>query len=54
MIQRLERTDVVEILERIFDKSIVVDAWSRISLAGIHLATIEARIVMSSLESHLE
>jgi hypothetical protein len=53
-IQRLERTDVVEILERIFDKGIVVDAWARISLAGIHLATIEARIVMASLETHLE
>jgi hypothetical protein len=48
-IQRLERTDVVEILERIFDKGIVVDAWARISLAGIHLATIEASIVMASL-----
>jgi len=54
MIQRLERTDVVEILERIFDKGIVVDAWARVSLAGIHLATIEARIVMASLETHLE
>ena len=54
MIQRLERTDVVEILERIFDKGIVVDAWARISLAGIDLATIEARIVMASLETHLE
>jgi ketosteroid isomerase-like protein len=53
MIQRLERTDVVEILERIFDKGIVVDAWARIALAGIHLATIEARIVMASLETHL-
>ncbi len=54
MIQRLERTDVVEILERVFDKGIVVDAWARISLAGIDLATIEARIVMASLETHLE
>jgi ketosteroid isomerase-like protein len=54
MIQRLERTNVVEILERIFDKGIVVDAWARISLAGIDLTTIEARIVMASLETHLE
>ena len=47
-------SSVVEVLDRILDKGIVVDAWLRISLVGIELVTIEARIVISSVETFLK
>ncbi len=47
-------SSVVEVLDRILDKGIVVDAWLRISLVGIELVTIEARVVISSVETFLK
>ena len=34
---------LAEVLDRILDKGLVVDAWARISLVGIEILTIEAR-----------
>src|SRR6478672_9412825 len=42
--------DVVEI---ILDKGIVIDAYVRVSLAGIELLTIDARIVIASVDTYL-
>ncbi|HHT9126376.1 MAG TPA: gas vesicle structural protein GvpA [Candidatus Brocadiia bacterium] len=47
-------SSVVEVLDRILDKGIVVDAWLRISLVGIELITIEARVVIASVETFLK
>ena len=35
-------------------KGIVVDAWVRISLVGIDLITVEARIVVASIDTYLK
>ena len=42
--------DVVEI---VLDKGIVVDAYARVSLVGIELMTIDARIVIASVDTYL-
>src|SRR2546423_1772867 len=37
-----------------FDKRIVIDAWVRISLVGIDLITVEARVVVASIDTYLK
>ena len=36
-------SSLVEVIDRILDKGVVVDAWVRVSLVGIELLAIEAR-----------
>ena len=45
---------VIDVLDHVLDKGIVIDAWVRVSLAGIDLITIEARVVVASFESYLK
>ncbi|OBQ14925.1 MAG: gas vesicle synthesis protein GvpA [Anabaena sp. WA113] len=45
---------MAEVIDRILDKGIVIDAWVRVSLVGIELLAIEARIVISSVETYLK
>ena len=47
-------SSLVEVVDRILDKGIVVDAWVRMSLVGIELLAIEARVVASSVETFLK
>jgi len=44
----------VEVIDRILDKGVVVDAWVRVSLVGIELLAIEARVVVASVETYLK
>lgn len=46
-------SSLAEVLDRILDKGIVVDLWVRISLVGIELLTIEARVVVASVDTFL-
>jgi hypothetical protein len=41
-------------LDRVLDKGIVIDAWVRISLVGIDLITVEARVVVASIDTYLK
>jgi len=43
---------LVEVVDRILDKGIVVDAWVRVSLVGIELLAVEARVVAASVETY--
>ena len=47
-------SSLVEVIDRILDKGIVIDAWARVSLVGIELLTIEARVVVASVETFLK
>ena len=47
-------SSLVEVVDRILDKGIVIDAWVRVSLVGIELLTIEARVVVASVETFLK
>ena len=46
-------TSLVDVLDRVLDKGIVIDAWVRVSLVGIDLITVEARIVVASIDTYL-
>jgi hypothetical protein len=45
---------LAEVIDRILDKGIVIDAWVRVSLVGVELLAIEARIVIASVETYLK
>jgi hypothetical protein len=47
-------TSLVDVLDRVLDKGIVIDAWVRVSLVGIDLITVEARVVVASIETYLK
>ena len=44
----------VDVLDRVLDKGIVIDAWVRVSLVGIDLITVEARVVVASIDTYLK
>jgi gas vesicle protein GvpA/GvpJ/GvpM family len=46
--------NVVDVLDRVLDKGIVVNAWMRVALMGIDFVTIEARVVVASIETYLK
>ena len=46
-------SSLIDVLDRVLDKGIVIDAWVRISLVGIDLITVEARVVVASIETYL-
>lgn len=47
------RATLIDVLDRVLDKGIVIDAWVRVSLAGVDLLTLEARVIMASFETYL-
>jgi hypothetical protein len=47
-------SSLVEVVDRILDKGIVIDAWVRISLVGIELLAIEARVVTAGVDTFLK
>ena len=49
-----DSSSLAEVVDRILDKGIVIDAWVKVSLVGIELITIEARIVVASVETYLK
>ncbi len=49
-----DSSSLAEVVDRILDKGIVIDAWVKISLVGIELITIEARVVVASVETYLK
>lgn len=44
---------LVDVLDRVLDKGIVIDAWVRVSLVGIDLLSVEARVVVASIDTYL-
>ena len=46
-------TSLIDVLDRVLDKGIIIDAWVRVSLVGIDLLTVEARVVVASIETYL-
>jgi len=44
---------LIDVLDRVLDKGIVIDAYVRVSLVGIDLVSVEARIVVASVETYL-
>ncbi len=47
-------SSLVDVFDRVLDKGIVIDAWVRVSLMGIDLVTIDARIVVASIATYFQ
>ena len=52
-LQRPAPSGLADVIEIILDKGIVIDAYVRVSLVGIELLTIDARIVIASVDTYL-
>jgi gas vesicle structural protein len=48
-----DSSGLAEVVDRILDKGIVIDLWAKVSLVGIELLSIEARVVVASVETYL-
>ena len=44
---------LADVLDLILDKGLVIDVYVRVSLVGIELLTIDARIVVASVDTYL-
>jgi hypothetical protein len=44
---------LADVIDTILDKGLVIDAYVRVSLVGIELLTIDARMVMASVDTYL-
>jgi gas vesicle structural protein len=53
LVQSSNSSGLVEVVDRILDKGIVIDAWAKLSLVGIEVLSLEARVVVSSVETYL-
>jgi gas vesicle structural protein len=49
----VDSSSLAEVIDRILDKGVVIDLWARVSLVGIELLTIDARIVIASVDTWL-
>jgi hypothetical protein len=45
---------LAEVLDRILDKGLVLDAWVRVSLLGLEILTVEARVVLAGVDTYLK
>ena len=52
-LERPKPSGLADVIEIILDKGIVIDAYVRVSLIGIELITIDARIVIASVDTYL-
>lgn len=54
MVQQTPGTaSLAEVLDRILDKGIVIDIWARVSVVGIEILTVEARVVAASVDTFI-
>jgi gas vesicle structural protein len=44
---------LADVIDTILDKGIVIDAYVRLSLVGIELVTVDARVVIASVDTYL-
>lgn len=49
-----DSSSLAEVVDRILEKGIVIDAWVKVSLVGIELLSVEARVVVASVETYLK
>ena len=52
-LERPKPSGLADVIEIILDKGLVIDAYVRVSLVGIELLTIDARIVIASVDTYL-
>jgi gas vesicle structural protein len=50
----LASSTLVEVIDRILDKGLVVDFWVTVALIGIEIVSVEGRVVVASVETYLK
>ena len=50
---RPQPSGLVDVIDTILDKGLVIDAYVRVSLVGIEVLTIDARVVVASVDTYL-
>jgi hypothetical protein len=54
-LERSHGLSMIDVIDRVLDKGIVIDYWARVSVLGVDLLTgIEARIVVASIETYVQ
>jgi gas vesicle structural protein len=52
-VARSSSSGLYDVLELILDKGLVIDVFIRVSLIGIEILTVDARIVIASVDTYL-
>ena len=52
-LERPAPSGLADVVEVILDRGIVIDAYVRVSLLGIELVTLDARVVVASVDTYL-
>jgi hypothetical protein len=47
-------TSIADVVDRILDKGLVIDAWIRVSIVGLEILTVEARVAIASVDTYLK
>jgi len=54
-LERSHGLSVIDVIDRVLDKGIVIDYWARVSILGVDLLTgIDARIVVASIDTYAQ
>lgn len=48
-----ESGTLIDVLDRVLDKGIVIDGWARMSVVGIDLITVEMNVVVASIDTYI-
>src|SRR5262245_38419612 len=52
---RIERSPkVLDVMERVLDRGVVIEAWVGVSVAGVHLVDVEARVLVASIATYVK
>lgn len=49
-----DSSSLAEVIDRILDKGMVIDAWAKLSIAGVEFLSVEARVVIASVDTYLK
>src|ERR1700739_4072211 len=52
-LERPRPSGLADVIDTILDKGLVIDAYVRVSLVGIEILTIDARVVIASVDTYL-
>ena len=53
VLDRPGSSGLADVVELILDRGLVIDAFARVSVIGIEIVTVEARVVVSSIDTYL-
>ena len=54
-LKRSRDVSMVDVIDRVLDKGIVIDYWARLSLLGVDILTgIDARVVVASIDTYVQ